>query len=93
MIEVDAAVAILVLVILFGTLFGLVYWARGAAPFDDGTGRDLGELLGGDEGWAPPPPRTPPPWERREPSEPLGHGPEGETSHPDDPDVTRSTEG
>ena len=81
MIEVDAAVALLVLVVLFGTLFGLVYWARGAAPFDDGTGRDVGELLGGDEGWAPPPPRTPPPWDRR--------GPEGAADGSRDGDEPR----
>ncbi len=36
----DAWVALAVLVILFGTLGGPIWWARSAPPYDDGMGGD-----------------------------------------------------
>jgi hypothetical protein len=70
-IDVDAALAIVVVIILFGTLFTLIWWAKGAPPYDDGVGGQWADYLPEpleDEGWAEPPPRTKPPWERGEPS-------------------------
>jgi hypothetical protein len=37
----DAWVALAVLAILFGTLGGLIWWARSAPPHDDGMGGDF----------------------------------------------------
>ena len=70
MIDVDAAVAIVVLIILFGTLFGIILWTRDAPPYDDGVGGQWADYLPEpleDEGWAEPPPRTKPPWEQDPP--------------------------
>jgi len=69
-INVDAAVAWLVLIILFGTLFAIIWWTKDAPPYDDGVGGQWADYLPEpleDEGWAEPPPRTKPPWEREEP--------------------------
>jgi hypothetical protein len=69
-INVDAAVAWAVLIILFGTLFGIIWWTKDAPPYDDGVGGQWADYLPEpleDEGWAEPPPRTKPPWERDEP--------------------------
>jgi hypothetical protein len=66
-INVDAAVAWLVLIILFGTLFGIIWWTKDAPPYDDGVGGQWADYLPEpleDEGWAEPPPPTKPPWER-----------------------------
>ena len=71
MINVDAAVAWVVIIILFGTLFGIIWWTKDAPPYDDGVGGQWADYLPEpleDEGWAEPPPRTKPPWERDEPS-------------------------
>ena len=71
MIDVDAAVAIVVLIILFGTLFGIILWTRDAPPYDDGVGGQWADYLPEpleDEGWAEPPPRTKPPWEQDPPA-------------------------
>ena len=88
MIEVDAALAIVVLIILFGTLFGLIWWARGAAPYDDGMGRSYANYLPEpmeDEGWAEPPPRTKAPWERSaEPAIPVEPEPQPARRRPRD---------
>ena len=69
MINVDAAVAWLVLIILFGTLFAIIWWTKDAPPYDDGVGGQWADYLPEpleDEGWAEPPPRTKPSWEREE---------------------------
>jgi len=74
-IDVDAAVAIVVVIVLFGTLLTLIWWAKGAPPYDDGVGSQWADYLPEpleDEGWAEPPPRTKPPWERDEPSSSEG---------------------
>jgi hypothetical protein len=61
----DVLLAAIVLVLLFGTILWLVYWARGAAPHDDGTGGVYrGYLTPADddeqaEGWEAPPTRLP----------------------------------
>jgi hypothetical protein len=61
-----------IVVVLFATLLGLIFWARGGSPYDDGAGASYAAYLPepmDDEGWAEPPPRTKPPWERdREPT-------------------------
>jgi hypothetical protein len=70
-IDVDAAVAIVVLIILFGTLLGIILWTRDAPPYDDGVGGQWADYLPEpleDEGWAKPPPRTKPPWEQDPPA-------------------------
>jgi hypothetical protein len=36
----DALVALAVLVIMFGLLFGIILWARGAPVYDDGRAAD-----------------------------------------------------
>lgn len=36
----DALVALAVLVIMFGLLFGIILWARGAPAYDDGRAAD-----------------------------------------------------
>ena len=54
--------AALVLVVLFGILFGLVLWARGGAPHDDGTGSMYRDYLpdpADDDVWAAPPSALP----------------------------------
>jgi hypothetical protein len=69
-INVDAAVAWAVIIILFGTLFAIIWWTKDAPPYDDGVGGQWADYLPEpleDEGWAEPPPRTKPPWERDEP--------------------------
>jgi hypothetical protein len=63
-IPLDVVLALVVLVLLFGTIIGLVYWARGAPPHDDGTGglyRDYLPRPVDDEaeGWAEPATRLP----------------------------------
>jgi hypothetical protein len=78
----DVLLALIVLVLLFGTIIGLVTWARGAAPHDDGTGgayRDFLQRHAGDEeaeGWAAPPTalpsRLPGDEERGRPKRPAG---------------------
>jgi hypothetical protein len=71
-ISVEAAFALVIVVVLFATLLGLIFWARGGSPYDDGAGASYAAYLPepmDDEGWAEPPPRTKPPWERdREPT-------------------------
>src|SRR3954453_2660075 len=83
MINVNAAVAIVVLVILFGPLSGILWWTKAAPPQDDGVGGQWADYLPEpleDEGWVEPPPRTKPPWERDEPATPSPHGDPGSTS-------------
>ena len=63
MIPQDVLLAVIVLVLLFGTIIGLVSWARGGAPHDDGTGSGYRAYLppsaDEDETWVAPPMRLP----------------------------------
>jgi hypothetical protein len=59
----DVLLALIVLVVLFGTIIGLVKWARGAPPHVDGTGGLYRGYLqpaeDEEEGWEAPATRLP----------------------------------
>ena len=99
MINVDAAVAWVVIIILFGTLFGIIWWTKDAPPYDDGVGGQWADYLPEpleDEGWVEPPPRTKPPWERDAPAtaEPgAGDGATPPIDVAEGPSATNETEG
>ena len=63
MIPQDVLLALIVLVLLFGTIIWLVSWARGGAPHDDGTGMSYRAYLPPsdeeDQTWVAPPTRVP----------------------------------
>ena len=99
MINVDAAVAWVVIIILFGTLFGIIWWTKDAPPYDDGVGGQWADYLPEpleDEGWVEPPPRTKPPWERDVPATADSGAGDGATPPIDvaeGPSETADTEG
>jgi hypothetical protein len=98
-INVDAAVAWLVLITLFGTLFAIIWWTKDAPPYDDGVGGQWADYLPEpleDEGWAEPPPLTKPPWERDEAATAEGGAGDVVPTPADEPDgsgVTAEAEG